>query len=407
MAGKRLIELGSKGQPLRLRSGQARVAVSKFFLAATVIAAACTVVIGSAIAQSGPSQANNAPAPKKAEEQFKNIQVLKGIPADQLIPAMQFVTASLGVECQFCHVEGAFEKDDKKPKQTARKMMEMMFAIDKDNFEGHREVTCYSCHRGKTNPVATPPVMTAEIKPVAAGEVIVASGEARDGSGPQADQLFEKCLKAAGGVVAIDKVTTRVMKGTITFGDRNIPIDIYSKDPDMRVSFTHTPEGDSITAFDGHEGWLAAPKHAVREMHGPETDAAAMDADLHFPAHLKEMFSKAEVRGKERIGDHDAYLVVGQREGKTPLRLYFDETSGLLVRLVRFGETPLGQLPTQIDYSDYREVGGVKIPFRWTLARPGGLFTIQVNKVEQNVRVDDAKFAKPPATPDEPKPPAK
>ena len=88
--------------------------------------------------------------------------MLKGIPADQLIPAMQFITASLGVECQFCHVEGAFEKDDKKPKQTARKMMEMMFAINKDNFEGHREVTCYSCHRGSTDPVGTPPVMAEE-----------------------------------------------------------------------------------------------------------------------------------------------------------------------------------------------------------------------------------------------------
>jgi hypothetical protein len=100
-------------------------------------------------------------------------------------------------------------------------------------------------------------------------------------------------------------------------------------------------------------------------------------------------------------------MVVGQREGKTPLRLYFDEQSGLLVRLVRFGETPLGRLPTQIDYADYREVGGVKIPFRWTLARPSGLFTIQVSEVKDNVPVDDAKFAKPPVPPMGEKGPAK
>jgi photosynthetic reaction center cytochrome c subunit len=97
--------------------------------------------------------------------------------------------------------------------------------------------------------------------------------------------------------------------------------------------------------------------------------------------------------------------VVGQREGKTPLRLYFDEESGLLVRLVRFGETPLGRLPTQIDYADYRETGGVKIPFRWAVARPGGRFTIQVNDVKQNVPVDDAKFAKPPSPREEKKGP--
>ncbi len=113
------------------------------------------IVIGGAKAQSSgmPAKVANAAGPKKAEEQFKNIQALKGVPADQVFPAMQFITASLGVECQFCHVEGAFEKDDKKTKQTARKMMEMMFAINKDNFEGHREVTCYSCHRGSTTPV--------------------------------------------------------------------------------------------------------------------------------------------------------------------------------------------------------------------------------------------------------------
>jgi photosynthetic reaction center cytochrome c subunit len=97
------------------------------------------------------------------------------------------------------------------------------------------------------------------------------------------------------------------------------------------------------------------------------------------------------------VGDHDAYLLVGQREGKPPLRLYFDEKSGLLVRLVRYGETPFGLMPTQIDYADYREAGGVKMPFRWTLARPSGRFTIQVSEVKQNAAVDDAKFAKPAA----------
>src|ERR1700733_14981764 len=265
----------------------------------------CGIGIGGAKAQSSSALAGNTAGPKKAEEQYKNIQVLKGIPADQLIPAMQFIATSLGVGCEFCHVEGAFDKDDKKPKVTARKMMTMMFAINKDNFEGHREVTCYSCHRGSTDPVGTPLVMAEAAMP-GMGEAKKSEEEHDEGadvkaSGPTADQLFDKYLKAAGGAAAIDKVTSRVMKGTITFGDRNVPIDIYSKDPDMRISFTHTPDGDSITAFDGHEGWLGAPKRPVHEMHGPEIDAAAMDADLHFAAHLKGMFSEAEVRGTEKI----------------------------------------------------------------------------------------------------------
>lgn len=358
------------------------------------------VVIGGALAQSGTN-----PEPKKAEEQFKNIQILKGIPADQVIPGMQFIAASLGVECEFCHVQGAMEKDDKKPKQTARKMMQMMFAINKDNFEGHREVTCYSCHRGSIDPVATPLVMSADSKSAAPEtkkneETNSDGAEPKRAGGPTADQLLDKYLQAIGGVTAIDKVSSRVMKGTITFGDRNVPIDIFSKDPDKRVSFTHTPDGDSVTAFDGHEGWLGVPGRPVREMHGPDIDGAAMDADLHFAAHLKGMFSELRVRGIEKIDDHDAYLVIGRREEKSPLRLYFDAQSGLLVRLVRYGETPFGRLPTEIDYADYRDVSGVKVPFRWTLARPSGRFTIQLTDVKQNVAVDDAKFAKPAAPPE-------
>jgi photosynthetic reaction center cytochrome c subunit len=369
----------------------------------------CGIAMGGAKAQSsGAPAAVNTAGPKKAEEQYKNIQVLKGIPADQLIPAMQFVATSLGVGCEFCHVEGAFEKDDKKPKVTARKMIEMMFAINKDNFEGHREVTCYSCHRGSTDPVGTPLVMAEE--PKGSGETKKGEekgGDGKDASAPPADQLFDKYLQDVGGAGAIGKISSRVMKGTISFGDRNVPIDIFSKDPGKRVSFTHTPEGDSVTAFDGHDGWLGIPGHSVREMHGSDIDAAAMDADLHFAAHLKTMFSEVTVRGAEKAGDGDAYVVIGQREGKTPLQLYFDVQSGLLVRLVRYGETPLGRMPTQIDYADYRDADGVKIPFRWTLARPGGRFTVQVSEVKENVPVDDAKFARPAAPPEEQKGPAK
>jgi photosynthetic reaction center cytochrome c subunit len=370
------------------------------------------VLVGRAQVHSGggPSVDSSA-GPKKAEEQFKNIQVLKGIPAEQLVPGMQFIAASLGVECQFCHVEGAFEKDDKKTKQTARKMMAMMFAINKENFDGHLNVTCYSCHRGNSKPVGIPLVMAEEPRP-GVGEVKVVEAnkgeglDAKEANAPTADRLIDKYLQALGGA-ATDKITSRVMKGTITFGDRNIPIDIYSKDPDKRISFTHTPDGDSVTAFDGREGWLGFPGRPAREMHGSELDAAGMDADLHFAAHLKGMFSEAQVHGMEKVGDHDAYLVIGQREGKPALRLYFDEKSGLLLRLVRYGDTPFGLMPTQIDYADYREAGGVKIPFRWTLARPSGRFTIQVSEVKQNAPVDDARFTKPAAPAEGQKGPAK
>jgi outer membrane lipoprotein-sorting protein len=346
-------------------------------------------------------------ATKKAEEQFKNIQVLKGIPADQLIPTMQFMAASLGVECDFCHVQGSFDKDDKKPKQTARKMIDMMFAINKDNFDGHRQVTCNSCHRGSEHPMAIPAVLAEDSKePMGPPHGNEADAKPKEATGPSADQLLDKYLQAAGGAAAIEKINSRVMKGTIDVGGKALPIDIYCKGPDKRISFTHMPEGDNVTGFNGHEGWMGAPGRPPREMHGSDLDGAAIDADLQLPAHLKQMITDAKVKGTEKVGDKDATVVVGQREGKPPLILYFDQQSGLLVRLVRYGETALGWNPVQIDYADYRAANGVQVPYRWTLARPNGRFTIQVSDLQQNVPVDDAKFVKP-AAPEPPKGPAK
>jgi len=350
-------------------------------------------------------------APKKAEEQFKNIQVLKGVPADQIFPTMQFITASLGVECEFCHVQNAFEKDDKKPKQTARKMMEMMFAINKDNFDGHREVTCNTCHRGNMHPAAIPTVMS-EAAGAATGashrpEDENKSSEPKEAALPTPDQLLDKYTMAAGGPAAIDRITSRVMTGTIDFGGKSLPIDIYAKEPGKRISFTRMADGDNVTAFNGHEGWLGSPGHPLREMRGSDLDGAAIDADLHLATHFKQMFGEMRVQGTEKVGDHDTYLLVGMRENKPPVQLYFDEQSGLLVRLVRFGDTVLGLMPTQIDYADYRDANGVKVPYRWTLARPSGVFTIQITQLQQNVPVDDAKFIKPPASTEPPKPASK
>ncbi len=386
------------------------LAIVAFVVACGFVSIGATVQSGAAPHSPVPAQTPTSSAPKKAEEQFKNIKVLKGIPADQIFPTMQFITASLGVECEFCHVQNAFEKDDKKNKQTARKMMEMMFAINQDNFEGHRAVTCYSCHRGNVKPQAIPAVMTAETRTEVTKTEAAKEDKPREtpdatapgageNSGPSADQLLDKYVQAAGGAAAVDKVTSRVMKGTIDFGGKSLPIDIYAKEPDKRISFTHMPEGDSVTAFNGQEGWLGTPGRPLREMHGSDLDGASIDADLHLATHLKAMFTETHVEGQEKVGDRDTYVLVGRREPKPPIRLYFDQQSGLLLRLVRYGETALGWMPTQIDYADYRDTNGVKIPYRWTLARPSGRFTIQVTDVKQNVAVDDAKFTKPPAEP--------
>jgi outer membrane lipoprotein-sorting protein len=383
------------------------------FISSALVIALVAVLLG-ARAQNPPQAAYQAggaqnatpgagapAAPKTASQQFKNIQVLKDVPADQLIPAMQFITASLGVDCEYCHVEHAFDKDDKKPKVTARKMMEMMITINSENFENHRVVTCYTCHQGGAHPVSIPVIAEHEKKTeTMEGSTVSATGN------PAPDSLLDQYLAALGGADALKRIKSRVAKGTVTAsGDQHMPIDIYAKAPDMRVSVVHTKEGESVTAYNGKIGWLSVPGR-VHMMNAQESFGARMDADLAFAADVKSLYTKWETLPGEKIDGHDTWLVVGHKEGEPPLKLYLDQNSNLLVRLIRYTDSPLGDNPTQIDYGDYRTADGTKIPYRWTIARPGGRFTVQVGQLQQNVPVDDAKFVPPPPTPPSPQQPA-
>ncbi|HVN06488.1 MAG TPA: c-type cytochrome [Bryobacteraceae bacterium] len=340
-----------------------------------------------------PGYSQPSPTGKTADQVFKNIQALKGTPADQLIPAMQFMAASLGVDCEFCHVEHKFDSDEKSEKKAAREMIAMTLAINEDSFRGHLEVTCFTCHRGDHHPMGTPPVTTSDAEPEHASE----AEHGNTGATLTADQILEKYVAAVGGAEALHKISSREEKGKILFGGQGEPIELFAKAPGKRVSITHSARGDSITAFDGQGGWLGSTGRPARDMSGQEAEAARLDADFYFPTHLKEIFSGFRVGRPDKIGDQPVNMLICMRQGQPPVRLYFDQTSGLLLRMVRYTETPVGRSPTQIDYADYREQDGVKIPFRWTLARIHGRFTIQIEEVRQNVPIDDAKFTKPPA----------
>src|SRR5437763_15812486 len=131
--------------------------------------------------------------PKTAEQAYKNITHLKGTPADQLLPAMQFIASSLGVQCAFCHVDGTPEADDKPAKKTARDMIAMAAEINKASFRGQRQVTCYSCHHGIGHPANTPPVLESDapVRPPAAAPAA--------GTAPTVDAIVEKYVAAVGG----------------------------------------------------------------------------------------------------------------------------------------------------------------------------------------------------------------
>lgn len=349
-----------------------------------ILAAALGLTLG---AQTSWSQA---PEPKTAEQVYKNITELKGTPADQLVPGMQFIATSLGVECNFCHVQGKMEADDKPEKKSARKMMVMMAAINKDGFGGQRQVTCYSCHHGSAHPASVPPVLESdaparpENRPTATAS-----------SAPTPDEIINKYVAALGGSEAMRKVTSRVMKGSILVGSNETPIDVITKAPNKRISISHMGSGESITAFDGTNGWLGSTGRPARSMSASESWASGLDAEFYLALRIKEIFPQVRAGRPETIGGVDCNQLLGVKQGTPPVRLYFDKNTGLLMRMVRYAETPVGRMPTQIDYSDYRDAGGARIPYRWTLSRPNGRFTIQIAEVKTNQAVDDEKFAKP------------
>jgi len=215
---------------------------------------------------------------------------------------------------------------------------------------------------------------------------------------PTAGQLIDNYIQALGGAAAIEKITSREEKGTTPVGGKSVEVEVFDQDPDKLASVRHMPAGDSVTVFDGHAGWFGMPGRPTRDMHAADLDAAQMDADLQFPLHIKQVFAELRVEYPEKIGDGLAYVVLGIRPGQPSVKFYFDEQSGLLLRLVRYAESPLGLDPTQIDYADYRDTEGVKVPFRWTVAQPGASSTIQLDQIKENVPIDASHFAKPRAS---------
>jgi photosynthetic reaction center cytochrome c subunit len=350
----------------------------------------------------GQSSIASPPSPRTAAEAYHNIQVLKDIPADNLVPAMQFITYSLGVECGYCHVEGALEKDDKKTKLTARRMMQMMFAINRDNFDSKQVVTCNSCHRGSPHPTSIPVIAEFEGEPKFG---VPAEGATTVVNAPSPEEIIARYINAIGGANALAKVKTRQERGTIAIGGRSLPLEIITSSGGKQLTLIHLPNGDSITAYDGASGWTSAPNRPVHAIPAIEVVSARTETDLQLPIHMKNLFDELKSMQPANIGDRETYVVTGFSAGDMAAKFYFDKESGYLLRIVRYTKTPVGQSPTQIDYEDYRVLEGTKVPFRFTISRPNSRLAVQIEEVKFNVLIDDRKFAQPPSAP-APNPPS-
>ena len=341
--------------------------------------------------------------PQMAEEVFKNIQVLKGIPVKEFMNTMGFFSASTGLNCIDCHSPQAEDLAgyaiDTPRKQTARRMVLMVNQLNQSNFGGRRLVTCYTCHRANDRAEAVPSLLdqysVAEDDP---NRVEVITGpSARKVS---ADAILDKYIQALGGAAQLAKLTSFTAKGTYVGYEtvsEKVPVEIFANAPNQLTTVIHTQSGDSIWTYSGANGWIANADKLKRvlPLMGGDLEGAKMDAMLSFPARLKQDFQWRTGFPAVTIDDRRAEVIQNAVRGDAGVKLYFDAQTGLLVRQVRFADTAVGVIPTQVDYSDYRDVAGVKVPFKRVITWTDGRSTIELSQVQPNVRIDAARFARP------------
>jgi hypothetical protein len=352
--------------------------------------------------------------PLMAEDVFKNVQALKGIPVNQFMETMGFFSAALGYNCTNCHgdqVLGNWEKyaDDTAVKRTARRMVQVVNTINKDLFGGREAVTCYTCHRGSPTPKVVPSLLEQYSAPPDddPNEVEISRRLSSAPAAPTADDILNRYIQALGGSERLAALTSFVGKGSYEGFDSyhgKVALEVYSNARGQRTVVAHTQNGDSVTTYDGRNAWIMGPDKPVSVLQlapGGDFDGVKLDSDLAFPVKLKQALTDWRTGFPTTTVNDRPVQVVQAMAGGSRVKLFFDKETGLLTRVVRYSKTIVGQVPAQMDYSDYREVAGVKMPFQWRTTWTDGQSMYTLDDVQPNAAIDPAKFAKPvaPAAP--------
>lgn len=335
-----------------------------------------------ASAQTQPAQVMTA----GQSPRYHNIKVLNDMPADQLGRVMNVFSASLGVDCDFCHVTTDFSKDDKKPKETAREMIKMVMGINKENFNGRPRVTCNSCHNGHMEPSPNP-----NLNAVAEPE-----RPKQPTTKPTADQIFDKYVVALGGKDKVNKITSRIATATRTERDgKEVEQETVYYDAGKYALKTVYPKATVTEMYDGS----AALKFAKQpiNLRTDEQEQIKREAAVFTPAALRVAYTKLEFGFLDRIDGKEVYMLVGTTTANQRERLYFDVATGLFVRRTMASQTMFGQFQYQVDYMDYKAFGGVKTPTTIKYSMPNLMWTRRILTLKNNVPVDANVFKAPAA----------
>jgi hypothetical protein len=323
-----------------------------------------------------------------AGQKFKNIKVLTDMPADQLGKVMNLMSASLGVKCNFCHVsnDADFEKDDKKEKNQAREMIKMNFDLNKNYFEGRPEISCNTCHQGHSHPQSAinlnPP--PPEERP------------AQPATKPTVDEILAKYETALGGKANLAKITSRQIKAQRVEPDGKTAEDeeLSQKGGKLSVQTVYAAKDGSYIVREIYDEKTATKfgNGAPIELKTDEAEQIKREAQLFANPNLKAIYPKMDYRFTDKIDGRDTFVVLATTADNQRERLYFDAASGLLTRRVASAPTVLGFFQYQVDYADYKDFGGVKLPTVIKFAVPNIRWTRRILNVVNNAAIDDAKF---------------
>jgi len=342
-----------------------------------------------------------------AGEFFKNVtsSTLKGLTPSDFLGAMGVMTAAVGYDCSNCHPGAGTDKfdwvTDRIPqKKTARKMVEMVAAINKQNFSGAQQVTCWTCHHGLDLPTTSVALDKLYGEPNDEKRDIVPTGEGV----PPAAQILDQYIEALGGAQKLSGlksfIATGHSEGYAGLGGK-AAFQIFAQAPDSRgmwIDFPDHPDrGIGAWTYDGKTGWISQPRSllGVWELNGSDLAGAKLDAVLGFPGQIKTAFPNWRVGPEDTLHDRAVYVVQGSGPGGLLGTFYFDKQSHLMLRYVRFTPSPVGRISIQQDFDDYRDVNGIKFPFKYSFLWLDGRFTATISDVKVNVPVQAAKFTKP------------
>ncbi|HUJ38978.1 MAG TPA: hypothetical protein VLW54_00420 [Candidatus Acidoferrales bacterium] len=215
---------------------------------------------------------------------------------------------------------------------------------------------------------------------------------------PTAQQIFERYTQAVGGRAAWEKLNSRVSRGTVRIEgiEGTGTLLVYERAPNIQLSVMKLQNGYVFRdGFDGKAGWEQDPSGKVKDVKGArEADRKAL-SDFYSEVNLATIYPHAKTAGQRTADGRLANVVEACVPGGQQRLLYFDAESGLLFRTDLF-ENPLSPTPTVVEREDdYREVDGIKYPYRGSVQGPGVNIQYRITILHHNVTITDDEVARP------------